>query len=642
MKENSKENKKFKLSEYLSSLLGDSFLSRFLLGYEKLAQMFLSCGIYTVISKLIVGFSGFRYFKIAFSRSCEKSRIITFFNTISVKSFEKTLRYYGAAMFFFGIFAVSFSSIREFTLLNRIPYYQIHIGDTVLLGLICIFLSVLLMTSGKSLASQVCDSRILSFLLFDILSFDKKEFQKIKAVQRSYTWPVIIGMAAAIVVTFISLSGVMSVIISLALITVVMRSPESGVITTLLFLPFLPNNALIFTVSLVCISFILKCLRNKRLMKIGFIDVLFVLLSIVILLSGFISISSETSAVTSIIFVEFIFFGFVIVNCIKTSSLVKKCIQALLVSASVVSFASIAIYFIDLYKLYEISFVFKSFRYIFSVIPFGNSDAYYELTALAVPIAFADLFGRGLNLKKRYSFFAFFLIALSIILSFDFSLWIMLLSSLIIYIILLHPKFIYAVLTVVISLVSLNFVFPDLFSRLFEIVKSYTSFDEIYHEFVRMEEFAYRLAEEYNFAGLSTSQVAIERASSEMFGVATKGMFGMCSGLLKLILSVGLPGVVVAFLIFIFYSSFAISFIAGNRRRSKGLRKIVAVILASIGGMVIRGVFFSSMFSCQSVLALIVFIYLGIASGKCAKSEYVPELYERQIYDGGGSAGGAL
>jgi hypothetical protein len=367
------------------------------------------------------------------ARSVEKSYFLLKLDSLVDILLEKSMRYYGVAVFFYGMFTLMLAFVGGLSRYNDISSLLHNELNVIFPAVISILIATVMMTSGESVASQILSSRLLSLFIFDYLYFDRKRIESIVPKNYSHTLPVIIGMALSLL--FLKISPLFAVKLTFYLLCIfmIMKAPENGVIFTFFAVPFVDGKTLLGLLGLVATSYIVKTLRMKRVFKLGVYDAFFGVLCFVILICGISSINYSGSFLNSVSVLLCFFFGFIIANTIKTTSLLERCINAILLSSSVAALIIIILFFLNRYDVSAIHPFIYSFCKTLDSLPFANDASFYELFVILLPIALSKRRILGSGKSVTAGLVAFVLLLTACILSFNGVVWLSVIAAIVIY-----------------------------------------------------------------------------------------------------------------------------------------------------------------------------------------------------------------
>lgn len=564
-----------------------------------------------------------------FAASFENSRILSSLSVFSVRLLEKDMRYYGVAMFFFGIFTVAFSSLRHISYVGAdYAFGRSESFGLILPGALAILFSVVLMSSRKSLASQLCESRTMSLLLFDIFCFDRKYLERITPKEHTHTFPVILGILLSLPAVFLSVSVLLRIFCMLIFVYLVLKKTENGVIFVFLSLPFAGSEVLFGIVAFVCLAYILKVLRNKRVLKFGLSDITVIFFALVVLLCGIFAVRDTGSFGYSVKILFAIFFGIVISNTIKSTALAQKCINSLIISFSLTAFAGVVIFIITRYGLADISFIFSAMLELVQLLRGSSDSLLYELTPLVIPFVLVKVSRYREPAVRFRGFVSLFVLSAYSVFAFDVSVWFTFALALTVYFCIRNRHLIpYAVLCAAAFIFAFEFI-PSfgLLIRTF-----LASFTDYYNESVlRAGAFGYvpDIISRFGFAGIGSSDVALQRVFACLFGNESILVYPYLCFAAELILKYGIVGLISAIMVYVSFALSGLEFYRSCVAYSGAAKLGCAACVASVTAIVIRSLVFPAFVTYESILFVFMVMFICGCLSKSERREYVPDLFD--------------
>lgn len=268
-------------------------------------------------------------FKRFAAKSFEKSNLLRKLGILIEKLPNIQIRTVGSMLFSFGL------SVSLIYLLNAYTINSLKNISDLYIGIICSVLGGFLSIYQKKLGDVLCESKILSFLMFSVLGLKKENFTASKNLSGHVDYGFILGFVIGAATFFVS--PVLPVIIMLFLPSgyLILKTPESGVVLTILMIPVASSEIMAVLCSYVSLCWLLKLIRGKRTLSMSSLDITVLAFSFIVFLGGIFSVTPTESLKEAWIFISHMSVFLLAVNLIKTSSWMLKCIKAILFSASV-------------------------------------------------------------------------------------------------------------------------------------------------------------------------------------------------------------------------------------------------------------------------------------------------------------------
>lgn len=330
-----------KFSGYIYHLFMTGIFGTVMTSYEAITNAFASSSMAKAFRAFLnnKGVMAIRNVKRAMAKAYERSIILTKIRGISYHLLITNVSSLGLFLFSFGFFTLLIQILKE---------YAFHIAtiDSIptILGLVIMVIAVFMFFSKKNIAETVYDSVILHAILFDYLGLRIIGVAKAAKTEARKGFNIAFGLGMAFGAFSIVAEPLRIVIllVFILLISIVLSAPEAGILLVLLCLPFMPTKYLIASIGLILISYFLKLICGRRVLRFSLVDYTVTAFLAFTVFGGIISIDSS-SFEKMLVYVCFMLGYFVVKNTISSPSLVRRCLYSLITSSTVVS----------LYGLYE-------------------------------------------------------------------------------------------------------------------------------------------------------------------------------------------------------------------------------------------------------------------------------------------------
>ena len=252
------------------------------------------------------------------------------------------LQYYGNFGIFFGLYTMAFYFVKL-----ALPWFESPDISHLAIGTIITVASIPLMLSRINLANSVKNSIIGRGIFKKAFGFSDEVFDNKKTTKRGkWLLTCVTGLIIGIATLFIHPIYVLVAILAIVVITLIAYSPEIGVLISIFVLPFLsltdsPTIMLAIIVLVTAFFYIIKLIRGKRLFKLEILDFAILSFGIYILLSSIFSAGGNASVFSAIISFILLLGYFLLVNLMRTTKWIKRCILTLITSSVIVSIIGI-------------------------------------------------------------------------------------------------------------------------------------------------------------------------------------------------------------------------------------------------------------------------------------------------------------
>lgn len=197
----------------------------------------------------------------------------------------------------FGVFSASFGLYSSVIyIMKAVAFdYERNFTDPAA-GAVFLLLSVCFFSSKLSVSQAFAGSRFFSFLINDFLGIRRTEaHEESEEGRRATNIMFMLGMILGLCTIFVRPLYIVAAAALIAFAMFVMTYPEAGVLLVFLLLPFMKTMALAATVILIAISFFVKLIRGKRVIKLALADIPVVMLAVFFFLGGVNSVDRSSS-----------------------------------------------------------------------------------------------------------------------------------------------------------------------------------------------------------------------------------------------------------------------------------------------------------------------------------------------------------
>lgn len=291
----------------------------------------------------------------------------------------------------FGVFSASFGLYSSVIyIMKAVAFdYERNFTDPAA-GAVFLLLSVCFFSSKLSVSQAFAGSRFFSFLINDFLGIRRTEaHEESEEGRRATNIMFMLGMILGLCTIFVRPLYIVAAAALIAFAMFVMTYPEAGVLLVFLLLPFMKTMALAATVILIAISFFVKLIRGKRVIKLALADIPVVMLAVFFFLGGVNSVDRSSSIKKMLLYICLISMYFIVRNLICSQKMLVRAISCYIVSLGLVSLIGIGEYFIGTPTLGWIDT--GTFDYIRgrAVSTFENPNVLGEFLIMTVPTALA-------------------------------------------------------------------------------------------------------------------------------------------------------------------------------------------------------------------------------------------------------------
>ena len=391
-----------RFSSWIYALCLSGIFGTLMTSYERVTNSLASSSMVKTL-RAFFNNSGMRFIrkaKQAVAKSYERSILLTKLRGISYQLLITNISTLGLFLFSFGFYIVTIQLLRQFA------FHTSNVETaSALIGLIIMVIAIFMFFSKKNIAEAIYESVVLRTILFDYLGLRVISVAKAAKTEarRGYNVAFVFGMLFGVLSIFVDAVTIVLVLAGIMLVSIVLSMPEAGVLITFLTLPFATTKHLILMLGLILVSYVLKLLCGRRVLRLSLIDYTVAVFLFFTIFSGIITVDSSSFQKMTF-FVIFMLGYFVVKNTINSPSLVRRCLYSLVASSALVS----------AYGLYqnffgELSTVWQDVT-VFSEIngrvvsTFENPNVLGEFLILVFPVTLALMISAK-SANQRFAFF---------------------------------------------------------------------------------------------------------------------------------------------------------------------------------------------------------------------------------------------
>ena len=332
------------LCDKCSEQTENGLIGSFMTSYSDKKEKFDSSAIAAAVHHATHGRGIVRRAKRLIARCFEESIFMNLAEQLKTKALGCPAKTYGAFFATFGIYTSLIFLIKKYALFATAASFR-----DLFCGIALIILALPLLFSTKTLSAALGSSVLIRALLSDVRGASAAGRRTRTAVSGAVrSWAIIAGIAAGMLTYFIPPYIFLLALFLVVLISLLLAYPESGVSLALLTAPFLsitghPSAILAAVTLLSAVGYTIKLLRGKRTMVFGPAEAA-VTTFILITLAGGLFIPGGGDPTEAILRVSMMLVYFLAVNTVKNRQRLVACIRLVLISATLISFAGIAVY----------------------------------------------------------------------------------------------------------------------------------------------------------------------------------------------------------------------------------------------------------------------------------------------------------
>ncbi len=517
----------------------------------------------------------------------ENGFLLSFLRNIMRGLLEAPVRDYGNYFMSFGLYTVFAYFARQF--IGGLPATS---TDIFMMGIIAVFVAVPMIACKEGLATVLGQSTSARALLCSSFGLRDESFEiEVKQTRLKANLSIILGMASGILSLFISPLIVPLTILTVVGVSMIIVTPEVGVIVCIFAVPFfslLPNPSLAIALltGISAVSYLLKIIRGKRVLKFEVLDIMLLLFLILVFFSGLISVGGRASLYEAILCCVLMFSYYLVANMMRTETWVRRCLLALVSSATIVSIFGIVEYFFG-----ELSSAWLDTTYFVDIKGrvtsfFDNANVLAFYLVMVFPFALV-LFERCKRRKEKFlSLVSILSIILCVVFTWSRGAWIGILAELLIYLLIRTRKTVKLIFAAVLALPLMPMVLPENVMRRFMSIGDISD-SSTYYRLLTWKS-SLRAFSDNLFGGIGYGNSAFERVYPSYAYAGIEGTEHTHNLFLQIGLGMGIVGLLVFLVTVILFVQKGYLFVTGAERDENvnaTAASVTAIIAALIMGM---------------------------------------------------------
>lgn len=450
-----------RFSDWLYSSLAEGFFGRIFTAYS-LEQTAFENGFIVQYFKGNLKIKPYlKKTKAFLSKNFENSYFLNKFTKFILSFKSMPIRSYGNFCMSFGIYTILVYFARYF-----IPVLQEADTSALITGIVSCIIAIPLIFSNGSFAAAVKSSSIAHLLFVEALGIREESFShKESEPNEKSSHMIFFGMICGALTLILDPIVIPIFILIFVVLALVLSAPEIGILLSIFMLPFFsifksPTISLALVVLLTFLSFVLKVIRGKRIVKIELVDFFVIIFGLILYFGGAISIGGKQSYESALISCALLLGYILVVNLMRTERWLRRCLLAFVSSATVVAFLGISQYF---FGTLNVSWLDRSYfpdiKGRITVI-FENSNVLSTYLVMAFFVAMT-FFVKTIGKRKLLSFISCVSIVLCIAFTWSRGAWLALIISSVIFFMFYSKKTVRWLIAIGVTLPFIAFVLPD-------------------------------------------------------------------------------------------------------------------------------------------------------------------------------------
>ena len=267
------------------------------------------------------------------AKSFEESFFLSWLRNLSSKLLACQVRVFGLFLFSFALYGALVYVFRAFFVERGAEPADIGLIATLVLMVIA---SVGLISARCTLAEALLGSSLSCFFLFHIVGIRRESLENVGESEGRFNVAFIAGLVFGCASYFVSPALLLAAIGAVIAATLVLISPEFGVLAIITLLPFAPTMGLVAAVLYTSLCLLLKVMCGKRSIKFDLLDWTVLAFMILMFFGGVVAVSGA-SLKPMLVYVAFMLGYFLVVNLIRSREWLARCVIGVIASCTLVS-----------------------------------------------------------------------------------------------------------------------------------------------------------------------------------------------------------------------------------------------------------------------------------------------------------------
>lgn len=450
-----------KLTDFVYNSLSNGFFGRIFTSYSSEQAAFERGAFKGYFSELANSKDKLYKIRGKVSKAFEESLLIAKLGDMTRAILSTSLKLYGNFLLSFGLY-----SILIYFICGLLPSVETPEGSFLAVAIVTILVSFPLLLSRISLGRAAGYSRILRLLLMDSFGFKEEHFDiPVKRSRGRANLAILFGMIAGLSTFFIHPIVIPILILLLVFVSMVIATPEIGVVCTLFMIPFfsvveIPSLLLAIFVLFTAFGYLIKILRGKRIFKLEIIDLFIIIFGLMIFMGGVITAGRLPSFFEALLSCALILGYFLVVNTMRTERWINRCVGALAGASVIVAAIGVAQYVLGLaeYAWLDASLFPNIQGRVVSV--FDNPNVLAAYLVLTLPLILAKHSSAETSKGRLLGFISVVMVLTCIILTWSRGAWLAAIISILIFAIVKSRKSLKALFVVGLTLPAFPFILP--------------------------------------------------------------------------------------------------------------------------------------------------------------------------------------
>lgn len=563
-----------------------------------------------------------RYFRKVcefFSKIFENSYFLNEIKYFSSGMLSIPLKSYGVSFFFFGLYTVLICLIRWI-----VPGLEEVSIDYVWIGISVCVISIPMLISYGSLAEALGKGKITAMIVKDSFGFREEIFEKREQLGRAKSNLLLVfGMLMGLLTVFVHPLAILIGVLTAVVVALIFSAPEVGVLLSIFFLPFFsffdnPTLVLGTLILIVCVSYLIKLISGKRILKLELLDLAVCLFLILLYFSGVISAGGNAGYDEVLISCILMFGYFLTANLMRTERWLKRCVWALIVSGTVVAIVGILQYLFAMPQMnawLDTSYFYDIEGRAVSV--FDNPNVLASYLVLILPFTLLGM----VQAKKRKEKLLYHISVLSVlvclVLTWSRGAWLAVLVSVLIFALMYSKKTVRFLVFLCGCIPFLTFLLPQSITRRFMSIGDLTDSSSMYRLYTWKG--SLRSIREYFMGGVGYGNAAYNEIYPQFAYAGIEAAEHTHSLFLQILFGMGIGGLLIFCTVLFLSAQMNLEYFK-NCKKSESRFMVLACICA-IAASLVMGIFDFVWYNYRVFFLFWVILALGCACVRVGTAE---------------------
>ena len=348
----------------------------------------------TKTSKLISR-TGLKRLKLFLADRVEQSRVCAAIRTFVGYLMSAYVKRYGVFFLAFGGYGAAVYFLVNYAMqgMDALP-----VSYLVLYG-VMIASAVPMLFSRSRLSAAFARGRLTGFIFFNLLGLRRDALPGFRGRGGRFGSAFLVGTVCGVVTFWVSPFRILFFAFAAVAAYVVLATPETGLVVTIVAIPFAPPSLLGYFVIFIFAAFLLKLFRGKRTLALDLKDYAIILLALQLVLAGAVSINPQRSFTFSVKMAFFVLIYILIVNMARSGKWIRCLKNAVILAYAVVSAVGLVqIFFSD--SPYLAEYTGLTAGEVTSV--FDSPETFAVFLSMGVFFVLAEFIGNGRPVRKLF------------------------------------------------------------------------------------------------------------------------------------------------------------------------------------------------------------------------------------------------